>query len=757
MDFLPLPEGVESHWPVPDLGGPDFDNKGFEGFDERQGWNLAALLKGDVKGSRKDWPEVASALLKEGRITTTSTEDEVNLATVGAFFQTWFFFGTWQEVLARPILRSEGSVESGTLLGHSRNTMHLTASNLYKEFLRRQRELQQDLKRATQIVLHSRRAQSILQDLDRACDEHSLEFFPMTVHLALCALLQDLEANISVWHADSIPKTSVAWLRCDPLEQKMVFEDGWCPVMVHRVSSAIGIGGQYYMNLLSDFQDNLAHEGCNKASACVASNIDEENYVVRHQPDYCLCQPTGCEHGTADCACHHLEMPDLSSLGVFDNGGFPLVQIENDKIKVVPYRPGVRFAAISHVWSDGMGNPKSNSLPICQLRFIQDRVTGLTGNEDTLFWIDALCVPMQKSLKKLAILRMATTYGAASHVLVFSGELLRRKLPPSPEEAFMSILCSKWTGRLWTIQEAALAKNIFFVFADKTIPYLFVEQVLNTVNANTDNTSGLIRTRAAIAVMASTMGDILIKRETFPIIGFMEALRYRSTSRPLDVTICASSLLGTDLKAVLDAPHDRKMQTFWSCQSKVPVSVLWSYGPRLNVDGFRWAPSDFFHPETDFTVSDPEHPAGRPGASGLYFQGVLAIMLDKVPFPTNELSYSRSNLPSSSQSYVFHAPRRFEEPVDMKSSWTGSWTLGVLAVLLPSKGSQNEEEEQPVLYARHISKVLIQTEASWLERNATLATVADASDTSASDRETPGCVNVEAFFELDRTQAWCVG
>ena len=57
MDFIPLPDGVAAHEPVPDLGGPEYDNQGFQDYDRRQGWNMAALREGDVIRARDDWSE----------------------------------------------------------------------------------------------------------------------------------------------------------------------------------------------------------------------------------------------------------------------------------------------------------------------------------------------------------------------------------------------------------------------------------------------------------------------------------------------------------------------------------------------------------------------------------------------------------------------------------------------------------------------------------------------------------------------------
>lgn len=55
-----------------------------------------------------------------------------------------------------------------------------------------------------------------------------------------------------------------------------------------------------------------------------------------------------------------------------------------------------RYVAVSHVWSDGKGNPHRNYLPLCQLLHLQTRVNALypPKEEPTPFWMDTICVPV---------------------------------------------------------------------------------------------------------------------------------------------------------------------------------------------------------------------------------------------------------------------------------------------------------------------------------------------------------------------------
>ena len=44
-------------------------------------------------------------------------------------------------------------------------------------------------------------------------------------------------------------------------------------------------------------------------------------------------------------------------------------------------QPNSWYIALSHVWADGLGNPKANSLPQCQLRRIYKLLTGFCREE----------------------------------------------------------------------------------------------------------------------------------------------------------------------------------------------------------------------------------------------------------------------------------------------------------------------------------------------------------------------------------------
>ena len=125
----------------------------------------------------------------------------------------------------------------------------------------------------------------------------------------------------------------------------------------------------------------------------------------------------------------------------------------------------MEYVAISHVWAHGMGNPKENSLPRCQVSRL-NRLCAKVGVKSFLqpaFWIDTLCIPVapeHKDARKLAIRRMADTYRQSHRVLVVDADLQPCSKQCSRTELATRVLCCGWMRRLWTLQEACIAEKI---------------------------------------------------------------------------------------------------------------------------------------------------------------------------------------------------------------------------------------------------------------------------------------------------------
>lgn len=142
--------------------------------------------------------------------------------------------------------------------------------------------------------------------------------------------------------------------------------------------------------------------------------------------------------------------------------------------------------------ADGLGNPKANALPKCELQRLRDYVNALSQIQDpelkkssgpspVAFWMDTLCIPVDASARqyrKKAIQLLGKTFHEANAVLVLDHELtIAECLTTSFLELGTRILCSGWMKRLWTLQEATLAseshgvEKIYFQMRDG--PFLY--------------------------------------------------------------------------------------------------------------------------------------------------------------------------------------------------------------------------------------------------------------------------------------------
>ena len=117
----------------------------------------------------------------------------------------------------------------------------------------------------------------------------------------------------------------------------------------------------YYLAVTPSMDEHVEHKGC-PAEQCIAYDIDSEQYTTRHVNNDCHCSMTA---------------PDLQMVtSIIENDGVPLIcfkELSSGRLAldVIQAKYGQHYTAISHVWSGGLGNPSSNSLPQCQLKNIR--------------------------------------------------------------------------------------------------------------------------------------------------------------------------------------------------------------------------------------------------------------------------------------------------------------------------------------------------------------------------------------------------
>ena len=89
------------------------------------------------------------------------------------------------------------------------------------------------------------------------------------------------------------------------------------------------------------------------------SQIDTEKYVVGHQDEDCACSPITIDQGDLEkILANEDRFPLLRLTGDINDFSVTLVDSEDDALST--------YVAISHVWADGLGNPRTNTLHPCK-------------------------------------------------------------------------------------------------------------------------------------------------------------------------------------------------------------------------------------------------------------------------------------------------------------------------------------------------------------------------------------------------------
>lgn len=379
------------------------------------------------------------------------------------------------------------------------------------------------------------------------------------------------------------------------LTSEMV-SSGWCPNAAARMSrSRLSLSTKYVASTLSPPDIMKDHGKCTK-NACQANMICKETY--KHQ------------HAEAECNCDlvHVDMSQLC--GILDKGSIPVVKPSNIQASGRPLQleestKETNYVAISHVWSDGLGNPKANAVAGCQLSTIFRAVKELPGCDGTTaIWLDTLCCPVepaeeqkemkeqQSLMRKKAIVKMRETYAQAKSVLVLDSQLRAFSFDDlSPLELTVRMFCSGWMSRLWTWQEGLLAKELYFQFSNGLH---CINKPLVLAHGNRHRpyeVDQLDTTKLWMAIRGDNMSSDERETHAYSVFNIAHSLVDRTTSYMKDEALCIGSMAGCDVSRILDAPGELRMCAFWKNCPVIPQDIMFWRGQRLEEPGFRWAPA----------------------------------------------------------------------------------------------------------------------------------------------------------------------
>lgn len=500
MNHLDRPTEPSQDLPqVPYVCLEPYDGTEFQTFPSRCGFQLSDVLEGYfVRRLQND------------------EEETLNLPQIQSFLQQWLFFSLLHEVylaMERPFNHDEYISQDQFMVrdGHSCSTVRVINTSLlpglFSDWInsfkrkRSSREfsfpnVQERCKRIADCLrsayllcyhLLSSRYTYIQNDillsficLGAAIDDVVSVVFRTCFYGFLSPDLAKSGVVPSGWN--HIPRR---WDAPQYLFQSLRFK-GWCPFDIGILKRDFAINEILYATQLRRDMRSNRHKDCTDLG-CIGNNVVEEIYQTLHGT-------LGTCRGAESCSDVHFDYGILRK--ILEDGLIPIIRTrvtsEGTIFDIVPYdSKKISYIAISHVWSHGMGNTKSNTLPRCQLEALHKRTvlvlasfTRHDGPEDeprfrekslSYFWIDSICVPVRpedKSLRQDAISKMAQTYEQAHAVLVLDQGLLHTSLIKDGastlikmRELIMSILFSDWSRRLWTLQEGVLPDFVWIAFA----------------------------------------------------------------------------------------------------------------------------------------------------------------------------------------------------------------------------------------------------------------------------------------------------
>lgn len=612
MDYLPLPlHPIHEIIEVPYLGGgvSIYDHpqptmrrdRDWEVYPERAGW---------IPRSFQDW----------------YTDFETRYKELFPLIQTWFFFGLLENVTEEPLpyeLFVKDGIHGRYIHAHSIDAIvkrkAVTSAQEMKSITGPIIAIQSGLRsfwrdRVGSHMMNATKKVSLCEFLQQSALSH-LEPMLFSVILSIWSITETLWLSFVEDHpfAPYVPGAEFGQCFSLPMHltspsnllRHQMLEDNWCPFELARFRARFNTPTIYFLSQLRrpQFQTHFhaitsedvgvrsLHSKPSQSAVCTdfrcaAHQINENDYRTKHTES---CE--SCEDLIAD--------PNIMNQ-ILESGSYPLLSASSIQgpaptIELIPRQPGVVYVAISHVWSDGLGNVQRNALPACQLRRLGVLVTNvLNVSTQCYFWLDTICCPRKdRHFRDLAISKMRQTYAEAALVLVLDSSLLRQSLSSiTPVEILLRVLVSSWNGRLWTLQEGALADRLFFQFADGAY----------ALNLGLNELDQIINEKRHWSVFKT------INRQFFNLYGFRSgsysledkvqalamALEFRTTSNNSDEALCLATLLELDVSSLLRGSKATRMQNLWAQFDHIPLGVIFDWvGPRLDAKGFRWAPKTF--------------------------------------------------------------------------------------------------------------------------------------------------------------------
>ena len=506
--------------------------------------------------------------------TPLSSLDELGM------FQSWLFFGVWEAFLNRHLASKDFIFETskGPMIRtrRLRGVIGYADSLISKSDLKEKERWARLLRHALDTALYWNRTLVVFRtpvskikenfdavvQLTATCGEalnDLINIFPREI--------RDTGPNYSFWLDDS---------RSEGTLHKRLEARGWCKSLFGYLIHDTGLSTAQYATLMNaNNASPLDHRSCSY-DGCFARRVDPRNHLTRHTNDSCRCD---------------FRKPNINSITLtYESGSFPLIDLDKiegsqtiltDCVRSFQNGEDTPFVAISHVWSDGLCSDADTGLPACQMSSLK-QLAALCKNKSTsyfhLIYIDTLCIPRDERIKKLAINTMARVYSTASIVLVLDSTLRTIDVgTSSAARVLLQIITSPWNHRLWTLQEALLARELIFAFHDGLYKAWDLYGRGNSIPTPIGYECQL------------KLSELLVKKH-MNVVRIASLLRRRSSSVPADEFLAVASLLEIPVEPLTSKEGVDRCCEFWILLKHVPRSIVFQMQEKISIDRFRWAP-----------------------------------------------------------------------------------------------------------------------------------------------------------------------
>ncbi len=185
---------------------------------------------------------------------------------------------------------------------------------------------------------------------------------------------------------------------------------------------------------------------------------------------------------------------------------------------------------------------------------------------------------------------MARVYSTASIVLVLDSTLRTVDVgTSSAARVLLQLITSPWNHRLWTLQEALLARELIFAFHDGLYNAKTLWRWGNSIPTPIGYECRL------------KLGELVVKKH-MNVVRIARLLRRRSSSVPADEYLAVASLLKIPVKPLTSKEGLDRCCEFWTLLKHVPPSIVFQAQEKIPIEGFRWAPKSFIGSEATSTM-----------------------------------------------------------------------------------------------------------------------------------------------------------